>query len=123
AREPAVLKSLSPYVVAQRVIKPDDPLSDMDPDEDYLYPEYNITIHRAYENFAYIFSAFVDDKGKIIFRRSQIPYSHEFAASYEQNIRAILAGYVARYVHVTPGNTLGIPHTSIVTINLTGQKD
>jgi len=122
ARSPVEFKSTSPYVIAERVIKPEDPLSDMDPAEDYLYPEYNITVHHAYEDFAYMFSAFVDDKGVIHYRKSQIPYSHEFAASYEQNIKAILAGYVARYVQVTPGSTLGIPHTSIIMINLTGKK-
>ncbi len=123
ARQPVSIKSNSPYVVAERVIKTEDPLSDMDPAEDYLYPEYNITIHHAYEDFAYIFSAYVDDKGKILFRKSQIPVYPEFAASYPKTIRAIIAGYVDRYVQVTPGSTLGIPHTSIVVINLTGKKD
>jgi hypothetical protein len=123
AREPVVLKSTSPYVVAERVVKTEDPLADMDPADDYLYPEYNITIHHAYEDFAYLFSAYVDEKGTIRFRRSQIPYSKEFAASYQKNIEAILAGYVERYVRVTPGSTLGIPHTSIVSINLTGKKN
>ncbi|HWD86922.1 MAG TPA: hypothetical protein VG367_02270 [Mucilaginibacter sp.] len=122
AREPVVFKSASPYVIAERVVNTGDPFSDLDPDEDYLYPEYNITIHHAYEDFAYLFSAFVDDKGKITFRKSQIPYSKEFEASYDNAIKAILAGYVARYVQVIPGNTLGIPHTSIITINLTGKK-
>jgi len=123
AREPAVFKSTSRYVVAERVINKGDPFSDLDPDEDYLYPEYNITVHHAYEDFAYLFSAFVNDKGVITFRKSQIPYSKEFEASYDKAIREILAGYVARYVQVIPGNTLGIPHTSIVTINLTGKKE
>lgn len=123
ARQPAVLKSNSPYVIAERVVKKDDPLSDMDPAEDYLYPEYNITIHHAYEDFAYIFSAFIDDRGVIHYRKSQIPYSHEFEESYQKTIKAILAGYVERYVQVTPGSTLGIPHTSIVSINLTGKKE
>jgi hypothetical protein len=123
AREPVVFKSNSPYVVAERVVNKDDPFSDLDPDVDYLYPEYNITIHHAYEDFAYIISAFVDDKGKVTFRKSQIPYSHEFEASYDNAIRGVLAGYVARYVQVIPGNTLGIRHTSIITINLTGKKN
>ncbi len=123
ARQPVSIKSSSPYVIAERVVKTEDPLSDMDPSEDYLYPEYNITIHHAYEDFAYAFSAYINDKGKILFRKSQIPYDHEFAASYEKTIKAILAGYVERYVQVTPGSTLGIRHTSIVLINLTGKKD
>jgi hypothetical protein len=123
ARQPVELKSTSRYVIAERVIKPDDPLGDMDPAQDYLYPEYNITVHHAYKDFAYFFSAFVNDKGVITFRKSQIFLWPEFAASYPQNIKAILAGYVARYVQVKPGTTLGIPHTSIISINLTGKKN
>ncbi|MBS1530417.1 MAG: hypothetical protein JSU01_08930 [Bacteroidetes bacterium] len=122
AREPVVLKSNSPYVIAERVVNTGDPFSDLDPDEDYLYPEYNITIHHAYENFVYKFSAFVNDKGRITFRKSQIFSYPEFKASTEKAIKEILAGYVARYVQAIPGNTLGIPHTSIITINLTGKK-
>jgi hypothetical protein len=123
ARQPVELKSTSPYVTAERVIKPEDPLGDMDPAEDYLYPEYNITVHHAYKDFSYIFSAFVDDKGVITFRKSVVFLWPEFAASVPKNIKAILAGYVARYVQVTPGSTLGIPHTSIITINLKGKKN
>ena len=123
AREPVAMKSTSPFVQAERVVKQEDPLSDMDPAEDYLYPEYNITVHHAYEDFAYSISAFVDERGIVRFRRSQIPYSHEFEATYERIIKAIINGYVARYVNVTPGITLGIPHTSIIVLNLTGKKN
>jgi len=123
AREPVVMKSTSPYVTAERVIKKEDPLSDMDPAEDYLYPEYNITIHHAYEDFAYSISAYVDGKGGVRFRKSQIPYSHEFEATYDKIIKSIIDGYVARYVNVIPGTTLGIPHTSIIVLNLTGKKN
>lgn len=122
AREPVALKSNSPYVTAERVIKPDDPLSDMDPSIDYLYPEYNITVHHAYEDFAYACSAFVDAKGGIHLRKSTIFSYPEFEKSTTQTIKSILSGYVARYVNVTPGSTLGIPHTSIVLINLRGKK-
>ena len=122
ARQPVVMKSNSRFVTAERVIKPDDPLSDMDPSIDYLYPEYNITIHHAYEDFAYSCSAFVDAQGVIHFRKSTI-FSHpEFEKSTMQAIKSILSGYVARYVNVTPGSTLGVLHTSIVLINLTGKK-
>jgi len=122
ARQPVVLKSNSPYVTAERLVKPDDPLNDMDPSEDYLYPEYNITVHHAYEDFAYAFSAFVDAQGVIHFRKSTIFSYPEFEKSNNQAIKALLSGYVARYVNVTPGSTLGIPHTSVVLINLTGKK-
>ncbi|MFI5160236.1 MAG: hypothetical protein ACHQHN_03120 [Sphingobacteriales bacterium] len=122
AREPVVMKSNSPYVIAEREIKKEDPLSDMDPAEDYLYPEYDITIHHAYEDFGYSISAYVDEKGGVHFRKSLIPVFHEFEASFNRAIKGILDGYVARYVNVTPGTTLSIPHTSIIVLNLTGKK-
>ncbi len=123
AREPVVFKSNSPYVIAERVPAKDDPLSDMTPAEDYLYPEYNITIHHAYEDFFYMCSAFVDDKGVIHYRKSELFSYPEFVAANDKTIKAILAGYVERYVQVTPGSTLGIPHTSIISINIRGKKE
>jgi len=125
AREPALLKSNSPYVIVEKV-KSDSvskfQVEPVDPAQDYLFPEYNITVHKAYEDFAYSCSAFVDEKGGIRFRKSIIFSYPEFAAKNEQIIKAIIDGYVKRYVDVKPGSTLGIPHKSIILINLTGKK-
>jgi hypothetical protein len=91
--------------------------------KEYLFPEYNITIHHAYEDFAYSFTAFVDENGKIKFRKSITFLYPEFRKSYPKTIQAIIDGYVAKYVNVTPGSTLGIPHRSIIQLNLTGKKE
>lgn len=124
ARQPAILKSKSPYVdVGEVKTVPTLMNPVVDPAEDYLFPEYDIKIHHAYEDFAYSFSAFVDEKGKISFRKSTIPYSQEFQKSYERTIKAIIAGYLERYVNVTPGSTLGIPHASTILLNVTGKKE
>jgi hypothetical protein len=123
AREPVVLESTSDLVKVEKVKSVSTPWNKLDPSVDYLYPEYNITIHKAYEDFGYIFTAFVDDKGQIHYNESMIPYSHEFQATYEHVIKGIIDGYLKLYVKVTPGNTLGILHTSSILINLTGKKD
>lgn len=123
ARNPVVLKSSNPFVKVELVQKSRGPLDEFDPAEDYMYPEYNITIHHAYEDFGYSFSAYVDALGTIHFRKSSIPYSHEFKDTYENVIRGIISGYLTKYLNVTPGNTLGIAHTSMIELNVTGKRN
>lgn len=123
ATVPAELKSKSPLINVEKVVNVSTPLNKIDPSTDHPYPEYNITINKAYEDFNYSFSAFIDANGKITFRKSIIFYHVEFKAKYEQIIRGIIDGYLKRYVEVTPGNTLGIAHTSIIQLNLKGRRD
>jgi len=123
ARVPVVLKSNSPFVKVEKIKSVSTPMNKIDPSIDYLYPEYNITIHGAYEDFGYIFTVFVDDKGEMHFGESMIPYLPEFKANYEHVIKSIIAGYLKRYLQVTPGTTLGISHTSSIYLNVTGKKE
>jgi hypothetical protein len=122
-RVPVVLESNSSLVKVEKVISVSTPWNKLDPSVDYLYPEYNIAIHKAYEDFSYIFTAYVDDKGQIYFKESMIPYSHEFKASYEHVIKGIIDGYLKLYLKVTAGSTLGIAHTSSVLLNVTGKRE
>ena len=98
-------------------------LEDIDAADDYLAPEYNITIHKAYEDFDYSFYMYVDADGKMYFRKSVVPQMHEFQAGYEQVIKGIINGYLQHYLQVTPGKTLGLAHTSSILVNLTGQTE
>lgn len=123
ARAPVVLKSKTLLVKVEKVVNVSTPINKIDPSIDYLHPEYNITIHKAYENFGYIFTALVDDKGQIHFQESMIPYMPEFKKNYEQVIKAIIDGYLKHYLEVTPGSTLGIAHTSSILLNVTGKRD
>jgi hypothetical protein len=123
ARQPAVLKSNSPLVDAEKVPLKPTPLDDMDPSYDYLYPEYNITIHHSYEAFDYTFSVFVDEKGKMHFGKTNIGYSHEYKKTYEDVMKGIMNGYLTKYLDITPGKTLGIAHTSSVLLNVVGKRD
>ena len=123
ARQPADLKSRSDLVKVEKIVSASTPFEKIDPSMDYLLPEFNITIHKAYEDFDYSFSAFVDVQGKILFRKSQIPYPPEFQKTYTDVMKGIIDGYLKIYVDVTPGKTLGIAHTSIILLNITGKKD
>ncbi len=123
AREPVVLTSKTPRVAVEKVKNVPTALEDIDAADDYLAPEYNITIHKAYEAFDYSFYAYVDADGKMYFRKSVVPQMHEFQATYEKVIKGIINGYLQHYLEVTPGKTLGIAHTSSILVNVTGKTD
>ncbi|HVS91193.1 MAG TPA: hypothetical protein VHE59_04115 [Mucilaginibacter sp.] len=123
ARVPAELKSNSPLVDVEKVKGESTPLNKVDPSVNYMYPEFNITIHKAYEEFEYSFSVFVDNKGGLHFGRTDIPYSGEFRKTYENVMKGIIDGYLKRYVDVTPGTTLGIAHASYIYLDVRGLKN
>lgn len=123
ARVPAELKSNSPLVDVEKIKGESTPLNKVDPSVNYMYPEFNITIHKAYEEFEYSFSVFIDDKGGMYFGRTDIPYSGEFRKTYENVMKGIIDGYLKRYVDVTPGTTLGIAHASYIYLDVRGLKN
>jgi hypothetical protein len=90
--------------------------------DDYLSPTYNITIKKAYDSFNYIFTAYVDEKGALIFRKSNQEMMPEFKEATISAMKGITDGYLKAYLDITPGKTLGIPHNSIVILNVTGIK-
>lgn len=120
AREPVMLKSISPLIKVEKVEHESTPTDKVDPSEVYMGPEYNISIHKAYEAFNYIMYVYVDDKGKMTFRNSVVPLMPEFKNSYEQIMRGIVNGYLMHYLDITPGKTLGIPHTTYILLNVAG---
>ena len=122
ARNPVVLSSRSDLVKVEKVVSLSTPLNKIDPSVDYLYPEYNITINKAYEDFDYSFSVFVDDMGLMHFRKSEIPYPSAFQKTYTDVMKGLISGYLKVYLDITPGKTLGIAHTSVILLNVTGKK-
>lgn len=119
---PVVLKSKSPFVTVRKEVTPLDDVNGGKVYDDYLSPTYDITIHHAYEDFGYTFTAFVDEKGHITFRKSLQYMSPEFKDQMIQTMKAITDGYLKAYMNVTPAQTLGIPHTSIIFLNVSGYK-
>ena len=120
--QPVVLKSKSPFVTVRKEVTPMDDINGGKLYDDYLSPTYDIDIHHAYQDFGYSFTAFVNEKGKITFRKSLDVMSPEFKDRLIATMKAITDGYLMRYLDVTPGKTLGIPHNSIIFLSVTGYK-
>ena len=123
ARNPVVLKSKNPLATVEKVKNVSTPIEEKDSSDDYLAPEYDITIHKAYEAFNYSFYVYVDDQGKMYFRKSTVNYLPGYRTTYEAVMKGIVDGYLEHYLEITPGNTLGISHTSSILLNVEGKKD
>jgi hypothetical protein len=88
---------------------------------DYLFPEYRIKIQNAYQDFGYSFSAVVDQHGKIHLNK----FRNDMPEYYEQRkkvLEGIIDVYLQNLLLVKPGTTLGIPHASEITLNVSGKK-
>jgi hypothetical protein len=120
--DPATLTSKSPLVTCVKDVVPPDDVSGGKVYDNYLLPTYNITIHHAYQDFSYLYSVFVDEKGNMIFRKSNQVIDDTFLKSTLVAMKGITDSYLKLYLEVTPGKTLGIPHRSIVMLNVTGYK-
>jgi len=119
--EPVVLKSKSPLLTVEKVKVERTRENHYDTSDSYMYPEYNITIDKAYQNFSYWFTAVVDTKGQIHFKRSLVNYV-DYKDLFIRNIKGIIDGYLKAYLAVTPGSTLGITHNTVITLNVVGKK-
>jgi len=119
--QPVTLTSKSPLLTVKKEVTPPDDLNGKLYD-DYLSPTYDIVIHHAYQDFSYSFTAFVDEKGTIVFRKSLTYISPEFVKSTLATMKGITDSYLKLYLAVTPGKTLGIPHNSIIFLNVVGYK-
>jgi len=88
---------------------------------DYLFPEYRIKITNAYQDFAYGFTAVVDQHGKIYLDkfRDDMPEYHE---ARKKVLEGIISVYLQNLLVVKPATTLSIAHPSQITINVTGKK-
>ncbi len=121
--DPPALESRSPLVTVKK--KPvDDPVLGGKSYDAYLSPAYDITIHHAYQDFGYEYTAFVDEKGNITFRKSleDLSMSQEIARNVIAAMKGITDSYIKLYVAATPAKTLGIPHRSIIFMNVVGYK-
>lgn len=121
-RQPVTLKSLNPLLTIDRVNVKPDISNNYDASDYYMDPEFNITINKAYEDFAYSFWVCVDAKGQITFYRSIDYIMPEFRESTIKTIKGIIDGYLKAYMTATPGSTLNIKHTSWVMLNVVGKK-
>jgi hypothetical protein len=122
ARQPAVLSSKTKLLTIKPISKLTEDEKREGVNQDYMLPEYNISIKNAYDDFKYSFSVRVDADGSLHFLRSVIFLFPEFVASYNRAMRGITDGYLKAYLNVKPGTTLGIPHASFIIVNVMGTK-
>lgn len=119
ARNPVVFISTNNMINIKKV-STIDKLMSRTASYDYLYPEYSVRIKPAYKDFAYTVSAVVDKDGKLsIYKFNAID---EFRENRKKVLQGILDVYVSKLTIIKPGNTLGMPHATLVVLNLIGKK-
>ena len=120
AREPLQLLSNSTLVTVKKVSVQANLMNNYDNSDEYMFPEFNITINKAYQNFYYSFLVTVDYKGEPHFQNSLMK---AFDDSSEKTMKSVLDGYIKTYLKVKPGSTFGIPHNSFAILNVKGIKN
>jgi hypothetical protein len=121
ARNPVKFIPKAPNIKVEKINRYDK-LKNESKSYAYLYPEYNIEIRKAYKDFSSTFSAVVDSSGKVLV--------YDFLASdddIKENRMKVIQGiadvYLSNLLEIKPGNTLGIPHASLIYLNVKGKAD
>lgn len=124
SRQPVELTSKSSLVTVEKILNDDrsESATSDQPVIDYLSPEFNITIHKAYDDFNYSFTVLVDDQAQMSFGRSMVDLEPEFKESIPRVMKGIVNGYLKAYLQVKAGSTLGIAHASVIIVNVRGIK-
>jgi len=119
-RQPAQLIPRSKLVSVEKISSV-DVLNGKTEAYDYLYPKYRVVIEKAYKDFGYTFTVFVDEKGKLTLGTftGAIP---EFYETRKKVLEGIIEVYLANLFTIKPGTTLGIPHASLITVTVKGIK-
>jgi len=121
ARQPAKFISKSPLATIEVQHTKPDMMNNFDTSDDYLDPEYYITIKKAYQDFYYSFTIIIDDKGQLHYGKPLVMLMDaSIARSYIHLSQAVMNSYLNYYFKVEPGTTLGMPHTSVVSVHVKG---
>ena len=120
ARQPVVFSPKSKFVTAEK-ISTVDPSNHRTRAYDYIYPEYELKILKSYKDFVFRFSMIVDSKGKLYVNRIDgiLPEDEPYRRKTLQGIADV---YLSNLYKITPGTTLGIPHSSEITLIVVGRK-
>ena len=123
ARNPVDLKSKSKITQVEKIKPSLDPyLGHVNRSEEYLYPEYQIKIKKAYQDFQYSFSVIVDHNGRMYFKQFLVAVEPEFMETKTKIAKGIIDVYLRNTLEITPGNTLGFPHSSVINLHVVGRK-
>ncbi len=85
---------------------------------EYMYPEYRIVIQKCYKSFNHAMSVVVDANGNMSVKKVHFTLNPEGKKKMLQGVADV---YLKNMLKVTPGKTLGIPHSSEVTIYIVGK--
>ncbi|WP_423148271.1 hypothetical protein [Rubrolithibacter danxiaensis] len=122
ARNPVVLKSKSPVIEVKKLQVEKDPLNNISLSDAYIHPTFYITINKAYKDFNHSFLVLVDNKGIMHYGKPLEFIMPEFEESKKRVSKGIMEVYLQNLLEITPGNTLGLPHTSLVSLHVIGKS-
>jgi len=122
AHEPVVLKSKSKAVLVSNAKVKAKILDSYYIPETLFYPEYEVTIHHAYEDFYHTFAVMADVKGQLHFvepMETMLPDEQENTIKV---MKGIMDGYLTHYLEIIPGKTLGIRHNTLILLVVRGYR-
>jgi hypothetical protein len=123
ARQPAQLISKTPLVkITQRITKPNIE-NNFDTSDDYLDPTFDIVINKAYKDFYYSFTMYIDDKANMYYDKPLIALDlsgEELKADYIRISKGVMNSYFKAYMTIKPGSTLGFIHSSLISVHVKG---
>ncbi len=118
ATEPVIFKPNSKFVTAEKISTIDETNNRLQ-SVDYMYPQYKLTISRSYKAFAYAFTLVVGADGKMYVNNVEGVMRDDFAPR-KRLLQGIVDVYLKNLFKIEPGKTLGIKHSSEVSVFLVG---
>jgi len=88
---------------------------------DYLYPRFRIIIPDSYKDFGFEFNVLVDSNGKMHLGKFYMNMP-EYKESRKKVLQGIIDVYLTSLLIIKPGTTLGLPHSSEITVSVKGKK-
>lgn len=120
AKQPVVFVPNSKNVTVEKISTADE-TNNRKSAVDYFYPFYKIQINKSYKDFAYTFSVVVDAKGKMYVTKGFEFVLPEYREQRKKLLQGIADTYLFNLFNITPGKTLGIPHSSEISLTVIGK--
>lgn len=120
ATQPAVFLPNSRNVTVEKISTIDE-LNKRNASVDYLYPIYRLRINKSYKDFNFSFSVLVDARGKLHVNRIDGIMQEDY--KYRKKLLdGITSVYLQNLFIIKPGSTLGMKHSSEVSLQVSGKK-
>ncbi|MHB1177734.1 MAG: hypothetical protein ACYCZO_05315 [Daejeonella sp.] len=87
-----------------------------------MFGQVWVYIDKAYQDFQYSFQVIVDHNGRMRFKDFLVAVMPEFLETKTKVAKGIIDVYLKNLLEVTPGNTLGFPHSSVINLYIKGKK-